>query len=289
MLSVAQQGAATEMGTIPFGHMGGDGWCLTYYFPWAASEAVPRAIWRDLSAPILRRFATFDGPPCRKPWAPHGKGKGSSVPNTCCFNLNIPSSAWASSLLPAAAQAEDWDAYARIQAWVARHYLREGPGGTLRLCESMEWEIGNTAQYLLGVSIASGSSFRHLVQRPPPLSFFRAPLLEDVESGVDVFRCRRGERDGELRIGLVLPAGAREHVCLRMSNVAGVERVTIEASEGGGQEDVVAAHTFVRATGELKVQLQLGALGGNAGVRVLLRVWCWDVGRREGESGCPTS
>ena len=136
------------------------------------------------------------------------------------------------------------------------------------------------------VSLAAGPSRKaRLVQRPPPLSFFRAPLLEDVESGVDVFRCRRGERDGELRIGLVLPAGARDHVCLRMSNVAGVERVTIEASEGGGQEDIVAAHTFVRATGELKVQLQLGALGGNAGVRVLLRVWCWDVGRREGESG----
>eukprot|EP00946_MAST-07B_sp_MAST-7B-sp1_P003635 g3635.t1 len=274
MLSVAQQGAAAEMGTIPFGHMGGDGWCLSYYFPWATSEAVPRAIWRDISAPILRQFATFDGPPCRKPWAPRGKGKGSSVPNTCCFNLNIPSSAWASSLLPAAAQAEDWDTYTRIQSWIARYYLREGPEGTLRLCESVEWEIGNTAQYLLGVSIANGSSFRQLVQCPPPLSFFRGPMLEDVESGVDVFRCRRGERDGELRIGLVLPAGAFDQILLRMSNVTRVDRVAIERSEGGRQVEDVIRHTFVRATGELKVHMQLERLGGSARARVFLRVWC---------------
>ena len=102
---------------------------------------------------------------------------------------------------------------------------------------------------------------------------------------MDVFRCRRGERDGELRIGLVLPAGAREHVCLRMSNVAGVERVAIEVSEGGRQEDIVAAHTFARVTGELKVR----GVGGSAGGRVFLRVWCWVVGRRKSESGCPAS
>ena len=83
-----------------------------------------------------------------------------------------------------------------------------------------------------------------------------------------------GENETELRIGLVLPAGAFDQILLRMSNVTRVDRVAIERSEGGRQVEDVIRHTFVRATGELTVHMQLERLGGSARARVFLRVWC---------------
>jgi hypothetical protein len=38
---------------LPFGHMGMDGWSLTWYFPWARSANVPASIWRTVSAPLF--------------------------------------------------------------------------------------------------------------------------------------------------------------------------------------------------------------------------------------------
>ena len=265
MFSAAKQHASSEMGTIPFGHMGGDGWCLSYYFPWASSEKIPASIWYTITLPILQQFDTFDRPPavaaaaaaaaaattavtgapncCGGPSSHSGSAAtGSDEPNLCCFNLNIPSSAWASSLLPAAAQAQDYDTFYKIKRWLDEHYMRTDDQGRCSMVESIEWQIGNTMQYLLGLTIVEGSSFRQLVQQPKTKVFYeQGPLLVEVGGAFDVYRCYRTRRevgnggsggDGTgwvLHVGLdrgVCPLASVEMLELTLGNVARIDKVT---------------------------------------------------------------
>ena len=236
----AEQGAAKEAGSIPFGHMGADGWNLTYYFAWATSQATAREIWHGVTAPILAQFDTFENEPspcCRKADNGDDHGEGSPPPNHCCFGLNIPSSVWSVALLPAMAQAGDWEQYGRVASWLRRHFRRETRDALGRtrvsLTESVEWAIGNSANYLLAVTLAHGSSLRAIVQAspprrflstmaymyickkmqaPPPRKFFGGALLLDAHAhlaadvaaacAVDVFRCWRRDPDGVLIVGL---------------------------------------------------------------------------------------
>ena len=66
---------------MPFGHMGGDGWSLTYYYAWASSAEIPTTIWNDVSVKILDTFDTFDRPPDGGGCAASADGEGSSPPN----------------------------------------------------------------------------------------------------------------------------------------------------------------------------------------------------------------
>ena len=47
----------------------------------------------------------------------------SAAPNSCCLNLNIPVSTWASSLLAVVAQTQDEEKYNEIYNWLKKHYL----------------------------------------------------------------------------------------------------------------------------------------------------------------------
>jgi hypothetical protein len=54
------------------------------------------------------------------------------------------------------------------------------PAALPHIEESVEWSIGSTANYLLGLSIQSGSDLRSLVQKPLPRSFFNGPIVADI-------------------------------------------------------------------------------------------------------------
>jgi hypothetical protein len=54
------------------------------------------------------------------------------------------------------------------------------PPALPHIVESVEWSIGSTANYLLGLSVQSGSDLRSIVQRPLPRGFFNGPLVADV-------------------------------------------------------------------------------------------------------------
>jgi hypothetical protein len=294
MFSAAQQKSSSEMGTIPFGHMGGDGWCLSYYFPWASSESVPKSIWYDITVPILQKFETFNQPPLRIPLnntstisnntnsicynrknvkktekmnvdvEDHSTtlSAGSDEPNLCCFNLNIPSSAWASSLMPAAAQAGDLKTYHTIKNWLDKYYMNLDNNGRLSMSETIEWQIGNTMQYFLGVTIAAGSSFRNFVQQPKTKSYFEKPLLVDVleedacvaasatsAAIVDVYRCYRTKiklNSWKLHIGLCRENASNDKVLrLKLANVASVVEVKRGRNDSGEREgEGERAYTF---------------------------------------------
>jgi hypothetical protein len=287
MFSVAKQGGASESATVPFGHLGGDGWCLSYYFPWASNADVPRRIWEDISRPLLDTFEAFDHPPHQPCYRGHdgaearsaGGTIGSSEPNSCCFNLNIPVSAWAASLLPAMAQAGDSVAFERVRRWLERHYRSvshtEAGGAVIRLAESIEWSIGNTMAYLLGLSLRQGASFRELVQAPRPREYFAGPLLEEASCAtchVDVFRCWRedGPVSSLLHVGLCFPKAmgpnqlpvVQKTVALRLHNVAHVTKVICddESKDASGVGSKIPCN-FEQGVLEVRVRSVSGSVG----------------------------
>jgi hypothetical protein len=269
-------GARREVGSVPFGHMGGDGWSLTYYYAWASSADIPTTIWNDVTVPILDTFDTFDRAP---DGGAAGGGADSAPPNHCCFGLNIPSSAWGASLLPVVAQVGDTAWFNRLCDWLTRHFraeTRDALGRPLvRVAESVEWEIGNTANYLLGVSVAAGSSLRRIVQAPPARSYFDGPLLLEASAvsdaagahparcAVDVFRCWRPE-PAALNVGVVV-FGAATTLRLELANVAAVGAVTYN-----GRKRASAAFAKGKRGGVLSVPVDEADVGS----RIELTVAC---------------
>ena len=280
----AEQGEKQGVAASPIGHLGSDGWNLTHYFAWARSRSIPERIWHDVTRPILDSFACFDQPPsgwtCTKTVCddephplPANSSGGSSAPNACCFNLNIPVSAWACSLLPVCAQARDHQTYHTIYSWLKKHYMRRSSSARPRawLEESVEWMVGNTAQFLMAVSLrADPGLYRRLVQHPLPRKFFReGPLLEGARwldrnhapTEAGVLRCWYGDVEavgrsirpstqnvGQKRLHMkVMCQGGGLDLVLRLRNVTRVHRVRQGAGEDG--ENI----PFTRDNGELSL------------------------------------
>ena len=119
--------------------------------------------------------------------------------------------------------------------------MRTDDQGRCSMVESIEWQIGNTMQYLLGLAIVEGSSFRQLVQQPKTKVFYeQGPLLVEVGGAFDVYRCYRTRRaagnggGGGDGTGWVLHVGLGRGVCplasvarleLTLRNVVRVDKV----------------------------------------------------------------
>ena len=292
--------------------MGGDGWCLSYYTAWAETAEVPRRIWWEISRPIFERMDALDHPPSKPCCEGGGKGgeggaegggaQGASPPNACCCNLNLPVGVWAASLLPVMAQAGDLQSFEKVDAFLREHYRRvrdEAPGGrSVWLEETVEWAIGNTATYLLGLALRAGSSFREMVQAPRPLAYFKRPLLVEVacrgtagqppyRSGADlvpaqnrsaeVFRCWREDEGSEaprtsrLHVGVRLSSDEGEVVlAMRLANVASVVRV-LPGPGTTAKASVAQAKRYDAASGWLDLSV---SLGGSEAVDVCLVLCC---------------
>eukprot|EP00927_Polykrikos_kofoidii_P047554 TRINITY_DN41777_c0_g1_i1.p1 TRINITY_DN41777_c0_g1~~TRINITY_DN41777_c0_g1_i1.p1 ORF type:complete len:818 (+),score=104.57 TRINITY_DN41777_c0_g1_i1:78-2531(+) len=237
----------TSGAQLPLGHPGSDGWCLSWYFPWARSEAIPQKIWWDVVRPLLyRAYSPFQGlPPDGK--APScvcssqqsqedtvGDGARAATPGShdCCLTLDIPPCAWLAQLLPAAAQAGDAESVARIKRALDSYLVpsrgsnagSSGCNGSvgqdtrtharrgIYLREGPEWSTGSTANYLIGLAFSAAPSLlrRLLVEGPAPVSALRkGPCLQCVApSAVEVFRARRKISDA------VVPTDGADDVTL---------------------------------------------------------------------------
>merc|ERR1719410_318576 len=100
------------------------------------------------------------------------------------------------------------------------------------LGESVEWMVGNTAQYLLGVALQTNPDlYRQMVQQPLSRRYFQRPLLEAANWKAGrralVFRCfvmlGKDSSTAELHVGTLLPPRAAPSdaltLRLRLTNV----------------------------------------------------------------------
>ena len=264
LVSVARMNAKAELATVPFGHLGGDGWCLSYYFAWAETAETPRSIWHRLSKPIFERMNALESPPikpcCDESESEDGRSggdgvKGGEPPNTCCCNLNLPVGVWACSLLPAMAQAGDLTSFGKVDDYLRKHYRRslkastKGRGDRMWVEETVEWAIGNTATYLFGLALKEGSSLREMVHAPLPPSYFKRALVEEIEAPrdsnirtADIYRCWREDddrqdvcKDSKLHVGVRFTAEELPETALtltlRLANVSSVAHVESEPGD----------------------------------------------------------
>ena len=75
----------------------------------------------------------------------------SPATSHCCLGLNIPKPAWTTALMPVLAQARDTENYWALDRWI-RANVRRAEHGKVWTEEGVEWSIGNTANYALGVA-----------------------------------------------------------------------------------------------------------------------------------------
>lgn len=205
----------------------------------------------------------------------------SAGPNGCCFNLNIPVSAWACSLLPVCAQAGDAATFDRIKCWLDRHYLREAgnedDGSKMAwLGESVEWMVGNTAQYLLGLALQTHPDlYRRMVQQPLSRNYFQGPLLEAANwkkgRRASVFRCfvmqGKDSSISELHVGTFLPPKLVPSDALTLQlQISNVKKVGNVICNGHVTKFEIEAHT-----GQMAISIPLAARDNG---RVEIRVDC---------------
>jgi hypothetical protein len=205
---------------VPRGHPGLDGWSLLWYMPWAANPGSPPQIWTE-----ARKHIDMDQFP------PLAAGDASSTADqrgaTCCNPVQVPPSAVASFLAPAARACGDAETATRLEAWLDAGFQRTEKGRTW-LATNPEWQIGVTANRALSAALANGSDLRGLVQRPLPRDWFAGPLLARVDPPeTPVYAARR---DGDALI--VSLDGGGQTVTLELAHV---EKIT--AVEGFPGED----------------------------------------------------
>ena len=195
---------------IPGGHPGVDGWSLLWYQPWASDPGAAERIWQEaaqrMNWSVYTNQAAGTAPPKDEPG--------------CCRALALPLPAVASFLYPAAVACGDAVRAAQLHDWMARYYVTHADGATFLNCPA-EYRIGSTANVAIGELLRHGSNLRHLVQRPPPRSYFNGPLVTElIPPDTRVSQAyRRGDN-------LIVEIESSGPVQLRLANVSAIRSVT---------------------------------------------------------------
>jgi len=175
--------------SIPAGHLGLDGWCLSYFFPWCENLKVAEYLYYEQSQKLID-WSILDRP-YKKELDPLEYG----CENGMCVMAAIPMTATLGFVASAAAQAGDSTNAERISKWLRENvWMEETIGGKTGayLKANAEWQIGQSAQYLMGCThINSDFTFRDLVDNPLPRDFFSLPYVESIEPAVEVYKCTR--------------------------------------------------------------------------------------------------
>ena len=135
----------------PRGHSGLDGWSLLWYEPWAANRADAIALWREAVGKI--DFAALENAPDAR--------RGV---DTCCDPVDVPSVATTTFLAAAARACDDPDTAARLEKIADRHLVRKD--GMMWLDVGRDWRVGATANRIIALAYANGSSFRDFLTVP---------------------------------------------------------------------------------------------------------------------------
>jgi hypothetical protein len=197
---------------VPRGHPGLDGWSLLWYLPWASNPDVPARIWQSAKKHIdAHAYATAE--PAEVARLEHGE-------SSCCDPVQVPASAVASFLAPAARACGDPGTAEHLERWLDRHFLRQADGRAW-LDTSPEWRIGVTANRALAAALANGSDLRALVQRPLPRDYLQGPRVTRVTPPtVAVHGAHRQGAD------LILSLDAQgQETRIELANVGAVRRV----------------------------------------------------------------
>lgn len=134
----------------PRGHNGLDAWSLLWYEPWAADRRMAIVLWRECVRHIDRDALEKD-PDSRRRRA------------DCCDPANVPPVTVVSFLAAAARACGDTEEAVRFEAIADRSLVRKD--GMLYLDVGREWRIGATANRIIALALANGSSFRAFLRR----------------------------------------------------------------------------------------------------------------------------
>ena len=129
----------------PRGHNGLDAWSLLWYEPWAADRRAAIALWKECAKRIEWEMLAKDSDSRKK----HAN---------CCDPANVPPITIVSFLAAAARACDDGETAQRLEKIADRSLVRRD--GMLYLDVGREWRIGATANRIIALAIANGSSFR---------------------------------------------------------------------------------------------------------------------------------
>ena len=138
---------------LPRGHCGLDGWSLLWYEPWAANRADAIALWRDAVRKI--DFSALESAP-----------DALSGRESCCSPVDVPPVATTTFLAAAARACDDPETAERLEKIADRHLVRKD--GMAWLAVGRDWRIGATANRIISLAYANGSSFRALLDGARP-------------------------------------------------------------------------------------------------------------------------
>ena len=125
-----------------------DAWSLLWYEPWAADRGSAIALWNEAAKKI--DWTVLSSP-----------GDAIEGRDTCCDPAKVPPTVAASFLAAAARACGDGDTAERLEKPLDAKSLRRDRG-MYRLDLDREWRIGATANRIIALAIANGSSFRKL-------------------------------------------------------------------------------------------------------------------------------
>lgn len=129
----------------PRGHNGLDAWSLLWYEPWAEDRRMAVALWKECAKRI--------------DWQMLAKEPDSlKICANCCDPANVPPITIVSFLAAAARACGDAETAVRLENIADCSLVRKG--GMLYLDVGREWRIGATANRIIALALANGSSFR---------------------------------------------------------------------------------------------------------------------------------
>ena len=131
----------------PRGHGGLDGWSLLWYEPWAEDRRTALELWRSAAAKI--------------DWSDIETGDDARKGGmSCCDPVDVPPITVATFLAAAARACDDPATAERLERISSRALVRRD--GMLYLDVGRDWRIGSTANFIISLAYANGSSFRRL-------------------------------------------------------------------------------------------------------------------------------
>ena len=131
----------------PRGHSGLDGWSLLWYEPWAADRRTAIELWRRAAAKI--------------DWNGIETGVDARKGGMdCCDPVDVPPITVATFLAAAARACGDPATAERLERIASRAIARRD--GMLYLDVGRDWRIGSTANFIISLAYANGSSFRQM-------------------------------------------------------------------------------------------------------------------------------
>jgi hypothetical protein len=129
----------------PRGHNGLDAWSLLWYEPWATDRRTAIALWKECASRIDWEMLSKE-PDSRMMCA------------NCCDPANVPPITIVSFLAAAARACGDAKTAIRLEHIADQSLVRKG--GMLYFDVGREWRIGATANRIIALAIANGSTFR---------------------------------------------------------------------------------------------------------------------------------